>query len=138
MNDWMNKLRDRFARFMYGRYGSDEFSRFLLYAALVLMILGVFLRTPLFRYLGIASLIGCYFRMFSKDMDARRRENSWYLGKKQQVLQFVSSKKNHAADLKDHHIYRCPNCGQKIRVPRGRGRIVITCPKCRTEFTKNS
>jgi len=81
MNDWMNKLRDRFARFMYGRYGSDEFSRFLLYAALVLMILGVFLRTPLFRYLGIASLIGCYFRMFSKDMDARRRENSWYLGR---------------------------------------------------------
>lgn len=131
-------LRDRFNRFMYGRYGQDELSRFLLMATLVLLVLEM-----LFHLRGagliILLLIGwIYFRMFSRNISARYAENQKYLQMKGKVLGFFRGKKNRADDLKQNHIYRCPKCSQKIRIPRGKGMIEITCPKCRTKFRKRS
>ena len=131
-------LRDRFNRFMYGRYGQDELSRFLLMATLVLLVLEM-----LFHLRGagliILLLIGwIYFRMFSRNISARYAENQKYLQMKEKVLGFFRGKKNRAEDLKQNHIYRCPKCSQKIRIPRGKGMIEITCPKCRTKFRKRS
>lgn len=130
--------RDRLNQFMYGRYGQDQFSRFLLAVAFVLLILSLFVRIPGGSLLVLLLLGYVYFRMLSRNISARYAENEKYLRTKEQVLGFFRGKKNHAEDLKANHIYRCPKCGQKIRIPRGKGMIEITCPKCRTRFRKRS
>lgn len=131
-------MRERFTRFMMGRYGTDEFSKFLLGMALVLVVLNMFLRFGLMNTLVLALLFYVYFRMFSKNVQRRYEENRKYLQMKGRITSFFGREKRRAADRKVNHIYKCPNCKQKIRVPRGKGKICITCPKCRTEFTKKS
>ncbi len=131
-------MRERFTRFMMGRYGTDEFSKFLLGAAVVLMVLNLFLRFGLLNTLVLVLLIYVYFRMFSRNVQKRYQENMKYLQIKGRITSFFQKEKRMAGDRKVNHIYKCPNCKQKIRVPRGKGKICITCPKCRTEFTKKS
>ncbi len=131
-------LKDRFSRFMIGRYGVDDFSKFLLYLAIGLMVLNMFVRVAGLNTLVMIDLLYVYFRMFSRNISARYRENSKYLEFKGKYLSFFTGFSGRMADRKANHIYKCPSCGQKIRIPRGRGNIVVTCPKCRHEFNKKS
>ncbi len=74
-------------------------------------------------------------RIFSRNIQARYAENNKYLALRQKFMAYVrGSSRGDAA----HRIYRCPKCSQKVRVPRGRGRIAITCPKCGHEFIKKT
>lgn len=131
-------MRDKFMRFMMGRYGTDEFSKFLLGFAVALMVLNLFVRIGLLNTLVMVLLVYVYFRMFSKNIQKRYEENMKYLQLRGKVFQRFEKEKRMAADRKVNHIYKCPTCKQKIRVPKGKGKICITCPKCRTEFTKKS
>ena len=76
--------------------------------------------------------------MFSRDYNRRYAENQKFLTWQNKVKYKVNNWKRGITDRKTHHIYKCPSCGQKIRVPRGKGKIIVTCPKCRTEFQKKS
>lgn len=89
------KFKEKFQQFMYGRYGADEFSRFLLYFALALMVITLFVRVPLFNTLALALLVYCYFRMFSRNIYKRADENRMFLQKKQQFLSFFRKNKDH-------------------------------------------
>ncbi len=131
-------MQDKFRRFMQGRYGADQLSRFLTTVGLVLIILNLFVRTRILTYLVLAILVYCYYRMFSRDYNRRYAENRKYLTLKSRTLYKVKNWKKIWQDRKTHHIYKCPGCGQKIRVPRGKGKIIVTCPKCRREFQKKS
>ncbi len=131
-------MQDKFRRFMQGRYGADQLSRFLTTVGLVLIILNLFVRTRILTYLVLAILVYCYYRMFSRDYNRRYAENRKYLTLKSRTLYKVKNWKKVWQDRKTHHIYKCPGCGQKIRVPRGKGKIIVTCPKCRREFQKKS
>lgn len=131
-------MREKLIRFMHGRYGFDAFSRFLSGAAFFCMILSLFFRRSPFYLLGIALLIYCYYRTFSRNIPARYRENAFFMKYRNLVGASLRRKKNEMAQRKTHHIYRCPGCRQKIRVPKGRGRIAIRCPKCNVEFIKKS
>jgi len=119
------KLGDALRRFMYGRYGADQLGTALVILGLVLTLLGSFLWGPLI-WASYAVLIYYSFRVFSKNIHRRRQENAWFL--------------RMTAPLRDrqHRFFRCPVCRQSVRVPRGKGRIVITCPKCGTRFEKKS
>ena len=131
-------MKEKFNRFMMGRYGVDELSRFLLIVMVVIMVLNTFIRVPLFNALVIAVIVFIYFRMFSRNYAARYSENSRYLELKNKVTGVFSKEKRTMQDRKTNHIYKCPNCKQKIRIPRGKGKICITCPKCKHEFVKKS
>ncbi|MDO4284512.1 MAG: hypothetical protein Q4C60_04165 [Eubacteriales bacterium] len=133
-----NRFRYKMATFMQGRYGSDNFSRFLLGVAVFFLILSWFPRLYLFGPLAFAVLIYIYFRMLSRNVAARYRENQWYLARKASFLGFFKNYRYNASQRKIYHIYRCPKCRQKIRIPRGKGHIMVRCPKCGTEFKKNS
>ncbi len=130
-------MREKFYRFMMGRYGSDRFNRFLLIVALVLVVLSMF-GIPLLNTLGLICMGYAYFRMFSRNIYKRREENAKYLKYEYKVRQKFAAVKRDMNQRKTHHIYRCPSCKQKIRVPRGRGRIEIRCPKCSQTFIKRS
>lgn len=130
-------MRQRFLQFMQGRYGNDRLNQFLLIAALVCMVLSIF-GPDIFYMLALAIMVYSYFRMFSRQIYKRAAENQWYLQKEMKVKSFLAGKKKEFTQMKTHHIYRCPNCKQKLRVPRGRGRIEISCRKCGTKFIKKS
>ena len=83
-------------------------------------------------------IIWSYFRMFSKDYSRRSAENRWYLNKTYKIRSKFAGLKNWMAQSKDYHIYKCPSCKQKSRIPRGKGKIEIRCPKCSTTFIKRS
>ena len=130
-------MREKLQRFMWGRYGNDQFNRFLIICAMVSIVLSFFLG-QVFYILAFAIMIYTYFRMFSKNISKRSAENQWYLVRERKVRNWLDKKKRELAQRKVYHIYKCPNCRQKIRVPKGRGRIAITCRKCGTEFVKKS
>ena len=123
---------------MAGRYGADELSRVMMFAAVAVMLINLFVRLEILNIVVVALIVIIYLRMFSKNIQKRYEENCKYYALKQKVLGFFGKQKNTAQDLKTNHIWKCPNCGQKIRIPRGRGKVIVTCPKCRHEFTKKS
>lgn len=130
-------MRQKFANFMRGRYGVDQFSKFLSVLTLVLMIVGLFTH-PILYYLGIAGMIYMYFRVFSKNYSKRSTENQWYMRKSYKVRGWFDKRKKMWKLKKTHRIFKCPTCNQKIKIPKGKGKIEIRCSKCGTKFIKRS
>ena len=131
-------MRERFSRFMAGRHGTDEFSQFLSYVALACMLLALVFRRGPWNILILALLIYCYYRIFSKNHQKRYEENQKFLAARARFLSWFQKEKYLLGQRKDYRIYTCPSCKQKIRIPKGKGKIVVKCPKCHTEFTKKS
>lgn len=142
----MQRFREWFARFMIGRYGSDALNQCLSTTLMVCLLLSWLTHLRFLYWVALAMLGVCYFRMFSYNREKRYAENLWFLNKTQGIRAWLNrqrniaaqKKRNRAARDKDHRIFRCPRCGQQLRVPKGRGRIEILCPKCQAHFVKKS
>ena len=133
-----NELRYRFSKFMQGRYGVDSLSRFLSIVLLVIIILGMFIRIPLSGTITLVILVILYWRMFSRNIPKRYEENQKFLQIRDKLLGRFSDFGSNMSQMKDYHIYKCTRCNQKIRIPRGKGHIMVRCPKCGYEFHKKS
>ena len=131
-------MKEKFYRFMQGRYGADELSKFLSGLAMVLIILNLITRNSIFNLLFWVCLIYSYFRMFSKNHSARYAENQKFLALKNKWMYKWENHKRLREQKKIYRIYSCPYCKQKIRIPKGKGTIIVTCPKCKQEFGKRS
>ena len=137
-------MRDKFNKFMQGRYGVDDLSRFTMGVALVLIILAmfanIFSRTvgSTLDILGVAAIVYAYIRIFSRNIQQRYAENQKFLQMTSKFRFRFNKEKDLMKQRKTHHIYSCPGCGQKIRIPKGKGKIEIECPKCHTKFVKRS
>lgn len=128
---------------MEGRYGVDAFARFTMIVALACIVISIFFPGrsvigALLNTIGLLAIIYTYFRMLSRNIQKRYSENERYLTVTSGIRQRFNREKNMMQQRKTHHIYTCPSCGQKIRIPRGKGRIEIDCPKCHTKFIKKS
>ena len=131
-------MREKLRQFMIGRYGTDGLNQFLSIASLVLLLIAIISRVSLFTYLGAALLIFCYYRTFSRNISKRTEENYKFYTLKDRADNKFKGWKEQWANRKVYHYYRCPQCRQKLRVPRGRGRIQMSCPRCGTHFIKKS
>ena len=142
-------LHYRFALFMQGRYGTDQLSRFLSIVVVVLIVFdwiaNAFLAFPGVRvfvhFSGIIYallLFVIYFRTFSRNIPRRYAENQKFLELKGRLSSFFGRAHRGSAQRIEYHIYKCPQCSQKIRIPQGKGRIIVRCPKCGHEFQKRS
>ena len=130
-------MREKMQRFMWGRYGNDSFNQILLAVAFISLLLS-FVGGGVFYILATIVMGYAYFRMFSRNISRRSAENQKFLQRTRKLRGLFGKKKMEWAQRKDYHIYKCPNCRQKLRVPRGRGRIAISCRKCGNEFIKKS
>ena len=131
-------MREKLRRFMIGRYGTDGLNQFLSIASLVLLLIAIVSRISLFTWLSAAPLLFCCYRTFSRNISKRTEENYKFYTLKDRVGNKFRGLKEQWANRKVYHYYRCPQCRQKLRVPRGRGRIQISCPRCGTQFIKKS
>lgn len=131
-------MRERISRFMMGRYGVDDFSRFLLAVSFAFLVLDLIFRRGLFYMAAILLLAYTYYRILSKNHNKRYAENMKFTKYKNKFIGIMRIKKSHMEQRKTHHIYKCAKCKQKIRIPRGKGKIQITCPRCGYQFYKKS
>lgn len=134
-------LREKLAKLMYGRYGVDQLGRSMLIFALVLCVLSLFVPrrfSGIIYYISLILIILMYIRMFSKNIQKRYQENNKYLSLKASFLRKFQREKEIFSQRRFYHFYRCPRCRQRIRIPRGKGRIEIRCPKCSQTFIKKS
>ncbi len=142
MGNFLNNLRCRMARFMYGRYGLDQLGRFLSGALLVCLVASLIFGGSrggkVLYYAAIGLLVWSYFRMFSKNTSRRYQENVRFLELKRKVAGPLSREWAHMKQRKTHVFFKCPSCGQKMRTPRGQGEKHVTCPKCHTQFIKRT
>lgn len=133
----MVDMREKMMRFMQGRYGNDRLGQAMTVLALVCVVLSLF-RIPFISTIGLILLILVYYRMFSRQISKRAAENQKYMKLEWKLRAKVQKKKQEFSQRKTHRIFKCPNCKQKIRVPRNKGRIAIRCRKCGTEFIKKT
>lgn len=131
-------MRERLARFMAGRYGMDGLGRASLIVALIFIVLNMFFPDTPLSLIALIFLIYAYFRMFSRNISKRYQENQWFAQKFGGISRWFSKQKNYSEIRKDYKIFVCPSCAQKVKVPKGKGKISIHCPKCGTDFIKKS
>ena len=124
------KLKIGFSRFMMGRYGTDKLNTAILITGVAMCFLTLFTKNNfldmLLTFLAYGFMFWAIFRSFSRNTYKRYQEN-------RKFLQFFDRLKD-----RNHRYYDCPKCRQVVRVPRGKGKIAITCPKCREKFIKKT
>lgn len=134
IGDWFRRLSQKLAmgtrRFMQGRYGTDRLNMAILGAGFVVCIVSMFIRMPLVNLIltcvSYALMIWAIFRTLSRNTYKRYQENRKFL----QVFDRLKDR--------EHRYFDCPKCRQMVRVPRGKGKIAITCPKCREKFVRKT
>jgi len=130
LKQFFANLALRFRRFMTGRYGTDRLNMAILLAGVAVSLVGTFIRRPLVNLILTAVAYGLMIwaisRSFSRNTYKRYQEN-------RKFLQFFDRLKD-----RDHRYFDCPKCRQMVRVPRGKGKIAITCPRCREKFIRKS
>lgn len=132
-------MKEKITKFMQGRYGLDEFSKFLNKLVLGLLIVSILVRgNDIFFYIAAVIMVYMYYRTYSKNYQKRYGENQKYLEYARKWGFHYEKMKRQWKERKDYHIYKCPSCSQKIRIPRGKGKIEIRCPKCNERFIKKS
>ena len=126
----MKRISDFIRRFMMGRYGTDKLNMAILGTGVVLCLLVMFIQVPVLvlvlTALSYVLMFWAIFRMFSRNTYKRYQENRRY-------LRFLERLKD-----RQHRYFDCPRCRQPVRVPRGKGKIAITCPKCKEKFIKKT
>ena len=124
------KMRSGLIRFMTGRYGTDKLNMVILGAGLAVTLVGMFVGHPVVKLsmtvIAYALMIWAIFRCLSRNVYKRYQENRRYL----QLLDRVRDR--------EHRYFDCPKCRQRVRVPRGKGKISITCPRCKEKFVRKT
>ena len=124
------KLNSGLSRFMAGRYGNDKLNNAILGVGVVLCLVSLFIRNSLVKMilttLAFVLLFWANFRTFSRNTYKRYQENRRYLRLRDQIKD------------KEYRYYACPRCRQTVRVPKGKGKIAISCPKCGEKFIKKT
>ena len=125
-------------RFMAGRAGSDQLSVFLAIASIILIWAGRIVGFGLLSTAGYILLGGSFFRILSKNVAARRRENYLFLNRVEPLKKRFSFTGRQIKEFKTHRYYECAGCGKKLRIPRkkGGGKVKITCPACRSQIIR--
>ena len=125
-------------RFMYGRNGVDQLSMALMAPYLLFYLLFVFTDWMIFNALTWAIMVIVLWRTLSRRLDKRRAENARYFQLRNKFVYGFRNWRERRKQSKDYCFFRCPSCRAMLRVPRGKGRIRVTCRKCGNAFEKRT
>ena len=138
MRYYLNKLIYSINEFMYGRYKGDELNRFLIVIYLILWVLSFFPYLGILQLLNTLIFVFIIYRALSKNIYARQKELNKYLNIKNKLKSQIALNKQKHLNRKTHLYFKCKNCKANLRVPKGKGKIEITCPKCKHTMIKYS
>jgi hypothetical protein len=136
MRNWIQRLGYKMSAFMYGRYGTDELSNFLMILALILMVVSWFPNLGLVYFVAFTLMVWSLLRSFSRKLDKRRRELERYRRIKKPIADFFKLSRNKWRDRKTHIYFKCKKCKAVLRVPKGKGSIVVICTRCKDRIEK--
>lgn len=141
----MNKFMQWFQNIMRQSNGIDDLSTFLLKTGSIIGMLGFLFSNRIIIWIGFILIILMYIRTFMKDKQKFYQHNRKYHEIRNKIINYFNGQRNLAErkhkrfnQRKTHRFYKCPKCGQKIRVPKGKGKIAITCPSCSERFVKKT
>lgn len=135
-------FRQKMLQFMQGRYGVDQFSNFLIWTGVIIALCTMFIHVQPLLILSWLLIIYAYVRIFSKNISKRYAQNEKFMNATWEIRNTFAKIKyriKYGQQTADpYHIYKCRKCGQKIRIPKGKGKIMVICPKCKYQFKKRS
>ncbi|MGR1082791.1 hypothetical protein ACUYFE_01990 [Olegusella massiliensis] len=134
MNDKLYELQQKINLWMQGRNGADTLSNTSIWLGIILYIIGLISHVAALNFIALVLVVYAFFRMTSRSLDARAKENKAFL---KQVGPLRPWFKNPAAawnEFRSYKHFKCPHCAQRMRVPRGRGKLRVSCPKCHHKF----
>lgn len=141
----MNKLINMFQNIMRQSNGIDDLSKFLLKTGAIISIAGFLFSSKILTWIGFIVIILMYVRTFMKDKQKFHQHNRKYHAVRNRMINYFNGQRNSVDrkqeqfnQRKTHRFYKCPNCKQKVRVPKGKGKIAITCPACSEKFVKKT
>ena len=132
--DWQRRLME----WLRGRQGPDDLAVFSVNLAIVIVLVNVFARTGWLGWVGLALVAYAMFRIQSRNLGARARVNEAFLRALGPARPWVQNPRAAWAELRAYKHVRCSSCRQRVRVPRGKGRLRVTCPRCKTKFEVRS
>ena len=130
-------MKEKFYRFMQGRYGIDQLNSFLMIVCVICFIVNMFIGSIILTFIAYGTWLFVIFRMFSKNIYARSRENDKYLNFFSPLSRWLKLKLMSKQDPSNKY-FSCPKCKQMVRVPKGHGTVVVTCPNCQNKFEKRT
>ena len=130
-------MKEKFYRFMQGRYGIDQLNSFLMIVCVICFIVNMFIGSIVLPFIAYGTWLFVIFRMFSKNIYARNRENDKYLNFFSPLSRWLKLKLMSKQDPSNKY-FSCPKCKQMVRVPKGHGTVVVTCPNCQNKFEKRT
>lgn len=130
-------VRNFLQKLMYGRYGGDQLNNFLLFLYFAFWLLALITGVEVISSLGLVCIFIAILRMMSRKIDRRRAENARFLRLFAPVNRWLKLQRTKLKD-KEHRYFKCPHCAQTLRVPRGKGKITITCRACGTSFQEKT
>lgn len=131
-------MREKIRSFMSGRNGLDQLNIAALVIAVVFSLLSNIRVLSFLRVFSLALWILVIFRMLSRNLARRQAENYWYVRRTEKLRGDVSGFTTRASQCREYKFFVCPGCKNRLRVPRGKGKIQITCPRCGHRFSAKS
>lgn len=131
-------LRQKLAAWMEGRNGSDELGTCVLAIALILLVLNLFFHTFVLSIVALFLAGYSCWRLSSRDVEARETENVVFLDFVSPLMPWLRNPGGAAKELRKYKHLTCPECGQRVRVPRKKGKLRVTCPSCQAKFEAKS
>ncbi|MFV0393443.1 MAG: hypothetical protein ACK5LC_03460 [Coprobacillaceae bacterium] len=130
-------MREKFYAFMQGRYGVDDLNKTLMVLCIIAFVVNIFIPGSVLTIIGYVFWFLAIFRMFSRQVYKRNQENEKFLQLFAPITRMKTLHNKRKQDPNNKY-YRCSSCHQIVRLPKGRGKIVVTCPKCKHQFEKRT
>lgn len=136
MRNWLERMGRTIEGWMIGRYGLDELNQFLMYTSLLLLMIAMFF--PDFTVIAMLPFCLALYRCYSKNGKKRRQEREQYLRFTAKPKRWMRLQKRKLRERKTHKYFTCKECGGVFRVPKGKGKIEVTCPQCHTRSIRKT
>ncbi len=131
-------IRNWLRNFMIGRYGPDQLNILLLILAVIFGLIASITGLLVFSIISYIIIVLAFFRLLSRNFERRRRENDVFLRFWWPVRRKVKMFFEKLKARKNYRFFKCPSCKNTLRVPKNKGKIQITCPKCGERFIKKT
>lgn len=141
---YINMFREDMRYVMARRCGLDELNNFIMLIGFIFVLIALFTHKWIFVLIGAMLVALCYMRVFSTKLDKRRSENDLYMrymGRAVEAANYIKliiKMKIRSIKDKEYVYFVCSTCKQVIRVPKGKNKISIRCPKCGSSFVRRT